>query len=91
MKKIISWLWGLVPAPAKMWVIVAAVVLALGGVSFVVYKIQDWGYDRRTDEIEDAVIEMIHEKIEVKRKQDEIYNSAVDDSVTIRRLLKHSF
>ena len=46
MKKLINWAWGLVPEPAKVWVIVIGAALILGLLGFTVYKIQDWGYDR---------------------------------------------
>lgn len=46
MKKIIGWIWALVPEPAKVWVIIIGFVLIMTVLGFSVYKIQEWGYDR---------------------------------------------
>lgn len=56
--KILKWLWAFVPAPAKIWVIVAGVALILGLLGFSVYKIQKWGYDRCETKHSNAVIDL---------------------------------
>ena len=46
MRKLIGWIWGFVPEPAKAWVVAIAIAAAIGAAGFVVYKIDANGYDR---------------------------------------------
>lgn len=43
---LIKMAWGLVPAPAKIWVAIAGVLMALAAVGFMVWKIDAGGYNR---------------------------------------------
>lgn len=42
----IKWLWAFVPAPAKIWVLLGLIAAGGAAVGFVVYKIDERGYNR---------------------------------------------
>lgn len=44
--KLFAWLWDLIPAQAQVWVAIAIILAAIGGVGLAVYKIDKMGYDR---------------------------------------------
>lgn len=57
MRKLILKLWGFVPAPVRIYVIIAGVLAVLGVLGFSVYKIQKWGYDRCENKYAGAIVE----------------------------------
>ena len=54
---IVTKLWGFVPEPAKIYVVIVGVLVILGVLGFSVYKIQKWGYDRCESKYTNAVVE----------------------------------
>ena len=57
MRKLIGWIWGLVPEPARIYVVIATIIAAIGSLGFMVYKIDANGYDRCELEHKAAVAE----------------------------------
>lgn len=51
--KILSWVWALVPLPAKPWILLAAIACA----GFLLYKLEERGYNRCKAEYASAELE----------------------------------
>ena len=56
--KFFSVVWNLIPALARMWVVLAGVVLVLVASGFTVYKIDQKGFDRCQTRYEAASVEL---------------------------------
>ena len=86
-------LWAFVPAPAKIWVAVALAAIAVGGLGFMVWKIDRGGYNRCTAQYAAASVELKDkarkEILKAEKEYDNIKNElsqtrGADDPVGVR-------
>lgn len=57
MKLLIAWLWGMVPAPAKVWVLVGLSVAFFAIIGYAVWRIDHGGYNRCQSEHKEAQLQ----------------------------------